>query len=59
MMDRGFSFTKTDVNMNEMDRIPDDCIRVGNKLYNAKKLEAWHPGGKIFIQGQPASLTGH
>ena len=35
--------------------IPDDCIRIGNKLYNAKKIESWHPGGKIFIQ----AFTGH
>ena len=35
--------------------VPDDCIRIGNKLYNAKKLESWHPGGKIFIQ----AFTGH
>ena len=37
------------------DAVPDDCIRIGNKLYNAKKLESWHPGGKIFIQ----AFTGH
>ena len=37
------------------DPIPDDCIRIGNKLYNAKKIESWHPGGKIFIQ----AFTGH
>ena len=35
--------------------IPDDCIRIGNKFYNAKKIESWHPGGKIFIQ----AFTGH
>ena len=35
--------------------IPEDCIRVGNKLYNAEKLESWHPGGRIFIQ----AFTGH
>ena len=35
--------------------VPDDCIRIGNKLYNAKKLESWHPGGRIFIQ----AFTGH
>ena len=37
------------------DAVPDDCIRIGNKLYNAKKLESWHPGGRIFIQ----AFTGH
>ena len=39
----------------EPEPIPDDCIRIGNKLYNAKKMESWHPGGKIFIQ----AFTGH
>ena len=43
--------------MNRLDHISDDCIRIGNKLYNAKKIEAWHPGGKIFIQEQLYSLT--
>ena len=37
------------------EHIPDDCIRIGNKLYNAEKIEFWHPGGKIFIQ----AFTGH
>ena len=37
------------------DLIPEDCIRVGNKLYNAEKLESWHPGGRIFIQ----AFAGH
>jgi len=40
--------------------IPEDCIRIGNKLYNAGKIESWHPGGKIFIQtftGQDATET--
>ena len=36
----------------EDDFIPHDCIRIGNKLYNGKKLESWHPGGRLFIQGQ-------
>ena len=36
----------------DADSIPDDCIRIGNKLYNARKIEAWHPGGKFFIQGK-------
>ena len=39
----------------EDDFIPHDCIRIGNKLYNAKKLESWHPGGRLFIQGQSLS----
>ena len=37
------------------DHIPEDCIRIGNKLYNAEKMESWHPGGRIFIQ----AFTGH
>ena len=37
------------------DLIPEDCIRVGNKLYNAEKIESWHPGGRLFIQ----AFTGH
>ena len=55
--DMGHSSAKSDVNMKETDHIPDDCIRIGNKLYNAKKIEAWHPGGKLHIQGHPCSLT--
>ena len=40
---------------NSLDHIPDDCIRIGNKLYNAEKIESWHPGGRIFIQ----AFSGH
>ena len=32
--------------------VPEDCIRVGNKLYNAKMIESFHPGEKIFIKVQ-------
>ena len=53
----GHSSAKSDVNMKETDHIPEDCIRIGNKLYNAKKIEAWHPGGKLHIQGHSCSLT--
>ena len=34
--------------------VPENFIRIGNKLYDAKKIEAWHPGGKIYIQGSLA-----
>ena len=36
--------------------VPENFIRIGNKLYDAKKIEAWHPGGKIFIQGPLAFI---
>ena len=42
-------------NNHNPDHIPDDCIRIGNKLYSAEKIESWHPGGRIFIQ----AFTGH
>ena len=44
----------SDLNDNP-DHITDDCIRIGNMLYNAEKIESWHPGGRIFIQ----AFTGH
>ena len=43
------------IKANNADPIPEDCIRIGNKLYNAEKIESWHPGGRIFIQ----AFTGH
>ena len=34
----------------KIDDVPENLIRIGNKLYDAGKIEAWHPGGKIYIQ---------
>ena len=43
---------ESDNNATNLGNVPEDCIRIGNKLYNAEMIESFHPGGKIFIKVQ-------
>ena len=47
--DEDFDWPKRD------DGIPEGCVRVDNRLYDARMLEEWHPGGRIFVQ----AFSGH
>ncbi len=41
--------------------VPEDCIRIGNKLYSVEKLLGFHPGGELPISafaGRDASQVG-
>ena len=39
--------------------VPEDLIRVENKLYSTEKLAELHPGGPLFIKVQNTDLPQH